>query len=260
MCGNGHRFDAARQGYLNLGTTRMPAGDDAAMVARRLEVAEAGVYAPLTDHLVEVARDHLAPAAGEQRLIVDVGAGPGVHLARILEAVGDHHGIAVDASRYAARRAARAHPAITAIVADVWAGLPIADDAVDLLLDVFAPRNGAEFARILAPTGVLVLVTPRPGHLGELTRALGLLGVDPEKTRRVDDELADRFTRREGRPLTWEMSLDRSVATAVATMGPSAHHLDPRALTTGLQRLDWPQTVTGDVEVAVYTPRTTEET
>ena len=81
----------------------------------------------------------------------------------------------------AARRAARAHPRAGAAVCDVWRGLPLADACADVVLDVFAPRNGAEFRRVLRPGGRLVVVTPTPAHLAELVPLLGLIGVDPDK-------------------------------------------------------------------------------
>lgn len=67
----------------------------------------------------------------------------------------------------------------------MWQGLPVQDAAADVILDVFAPRSGQEFARVLRPGGVLVVVTPAPGHLAELVTALGMVGVDPAKPQRL---------------------------------------------------------------------------
>jgi 23S rRNA (guanine745-N1)-methyltransferase len=53
------------------------------------------------------------------------------------------------------------------------AGLPLADACADLMLDIFAPRNGAEFHRVLRPGGALLVVTPHPDHLAELVGPLG---------------------------------------------------------------------------------------
>ncbi len=76
-----------------------------------------------------------------------------------------------------------------AVVADTWAGLPVRDGAVDRVLVVFAPRNGAETARVLAPGGRLVVVTPAADHLAELVGPLGLLSVDPAKAERLAGSL-----------------------------------------------------------------------
>ena len=92
--------------------------------------------------------------------MLDLGAGTGHHLAGVLDALPGALGIALDTSRPALRHAARAHADIAAVVADVWQALPIADATVDLVLDVFSPRNGAEMARVLKPGGAALVVIP----------------------------------------------------------------------------------------------------
>jgi 23S rRNA (guanine745-N1)-methyltransferase len=67
--------------------------------------------------------------------------------------------VAVDASKYAARRAARAHPRLGAVVDDTWREVPVRSRAIALAACIFAPRNGPEIARVLAPGGELVVVT-----------------------------------------------------------------------------------------------------
>ena len=63
-----------------------------------------------------------------------------------------------------------------------------------MLLNVFAPRNGAEFHRVLDPAGTLLVVTPDTDHLAELVDALDLLRVDPDKADRVTGSLGGHFT------------------------------------------------------------------
>ena len=75
----------------------------------------------------------------------------------------------MDISARALRRAARAHPAIGAVGWDTWRPFPVRDAVMSLVLDVFAPRNAAEFRRVLRDDGALIVVTPAPGHLAELT-------------------------------------------------------------------------------------------
>ena len=111
-CAHGHSFDVARQGYVNLATEGAAGGDDAAMVAARTEFLSGGWYDPLTRRCGDALAE--APAGA----VADLGAGTGHHLAAV---VGDRDGVALDASAYAARRAARAHPRVGAVVADAWA-------------------------------------------------------------------------------------------------------------------------------------------
>jgi 23S rRNA (guanine745-N1)-methyltransferase len=86
---------------------------------------------------------------------------------------------------------------------------------------VFAPRAGAEFARVLAPGGRLIVVTPAPDHLRELGLALG---VDPRKDERLAATLAPWFVREDERDLRTTLRLSDADAAAVAAMGPSAFH------------------------------------
>ncbi|MFI7636813.1 putative RNA methyltransferase [Nonomuraea sp. NPDC049400] len=163
-------------------------------------------------------------------LIVDAGAGTGHYLAAALNAVNDGIGMAFDVSKHAVRRAARVHPRAGAFVADVWRPLPIRDGVADVVIDVFAPRNGPEFRRILRPGGVAVVVTPARRHLSPLVEELGLLSVDEEKERRLARSL-EGFVESERRSIDFEMELGHDDIAQVVGMGPSAWHTDTNDLT-----------------------------
>lgn len=162
-------------------------------------------------------------------LIVDAGTGTGHYLAAVLDAVDDGIGMAFDVSKHAVRRAARAHPRAGAFVADVWRPLPIRSGVADVVIDVFAPRNGPEFRRVLRPGGVAVVVTPTAEHLSPLVEELGLLSVDDEKERRLARSL-EGFAEAERRTIAFEMELGHDDVAQVIGMGPSAWHQDPDAL------------------------------
>ena len=117
-CPEHHCLDIAKQGYVTMTST--PAGanaDTVEMIAARQRVLDAGLFGDLDARLAEI-------LIGRDR-IVEVGAGTGHHLAQVLEAHPDSHGLASDVSKAAIRRAAKAHPRMAAVVADTWAGLPI---------------------------------------------------------------------------------------------------------------------------------------
>jgi len=154
-------------------------------------------------------------------------------------------GVALDLSAIAIRRAARAHERAGAVVADVTERLPVVDDAAAVVLDVFAPRNQVEYARVLHPDGLLVVVTPRAGHLAELAEAT--ISVDPEKARRLHESLEPAFVLRSSEDLTWTMDLTAEDVHDVVHMGPSHHHVDPDAVFA-------PASVTAAVTVSTWSP------
>ncbi|MET8229991.1 putative RNA methyltransferase [Micromonospora sp. NPDC005298] len=188
-------------------------------------------------------------------LVVDAGAGTGRYLGAVLAALPHAVGLALDVSKPALRRAARAHPRAAAALADTWQRLPLADRSTAVLLNVFAPRNGPEFHRVLDPGGTLLVVTPAADHLTELVDTLDLLRVDPDKADRVAANLGGHFTPVSSTVHRAELTLNRTEVATLVGMGPSAWHTDPDALATRLAALPEPVRVTVAVRLDVLTPR-----
>ena len=120
------------------------------MVAAREAFLAAGHFDPVIAAVTAAAERALAAASAGG--VVELGAGTGVQLADVLDRHPERVGLAIDRSRPAARRAARAHPRLGAVVCDVWRGLPVRSGAAALVLNAFAPRNGPEIARVLHPS------------------------------------------------------------------------------------------------------------
>jgi len=250
-CATGHSFDIARQGYVNLlpGGASAGTADTAAMVAERASFLAAGHFEPIVSAVAQAVAERAADVPG---CVLDAGAGTGQYLARALDETPDKVGIALDISKHAARKAVRAHPRIVAAVCDVWAGLPVRDRAAAIVLNVFAPRNAAEFARVLAPGGCLVTVTPEPSHLRELVDILGLVSVDADKDRRLEGTLGEWFERVERHRIEARLTLTHEEAMALALMGPSAWHVAPASLAEALAALPEPVETTLAVGLMVW--------
>lgn len=282
VCDHRHTYDIARHGHVTLARAPA-AGDDAPMVAARAAVFDAGHYAPLTAALARAAEQMAAAGEGDGaaahgesaaphgggaaahgegatargegaaagtaagaapgRVVLDIGAGTGHHLAGVLRALPGALGFALDTSRPALRLAARAHPDVAAVVGDVWEALPLQDGAVDLALVVFAPRNGAEIARVLTPGGAALVVIPTPEHLGELAHLHGVQ-VDPEKPERLERTLGAHLVHEATAPVRWTMALSAEDVEHVIRMSPAgAHRREGEARAA---------TVTGSVELRTY--------
>ena len=248
-CEAGHAFDRARQGHVTLlppGRTPV-AGDSAQMVADRVAFLGSGAFAGVSRVLGDAVVAGEPPAA-----LLDLGGGTGHHLAAVLDRLPDAVGVVLDASRYAARRAAGVSPRVLAVVADAWAPLPLRDAAVDRVLGVFAPRNGPETARVLRPGGRLVVVTPAPDHLTELVGPLGLLRVDPDKEARLAATLEPHLAHLTTTVHREAVELSRSAVLTLVGMGPHARHLTSETLAAGVAALPEPVRVTVAVQVSSW--------
>jgi 23S rRNA (guanine745-N1)-methyltransferase len=260
-CGAGHSFDVARQGYLNLlpGNARTGSADTAAMVQARTAFLGAGHYAPIATAVAvaavaarETGAAGRSGAEGAAAGVLDLGAGTGYHLAAALERLPGARGVALDISKHALKAAARAHPRIAAVGCDAWAGLPLGDAVADVAINVFAPRDPAELARVLAPGGTLIVATPNPGHLGELVASVGMLTVPERKRERLAGKLGGLFEPVSETAVERELTLGHGDLAALVAMGPSARHLSGDAIAERVAALADPLAVTMSVTVASY--------
>jgi 23S rRNA (guanine745-N1)-methyltransferase len=180
--------------------------------------------------------------------IVDSGCGTGYYLTELLARRDDWRALALDVSVDAVAMAVRSAGGHTAgVVADVWRALPVRDDSADVVLCVFAPRNAAEFARLLRPQGRLVVVTPAENHLTELRESGRVIGMQSDKLAHLDDALAGPFTLDDRRRLEYGVGLLPHEVQSLAGMGPSGHH-GPAEAPSGSERTH----VTVAVDVSSY--------
>jgi len=189
-CADGHCFDLAAQGYVNLlpvqnKRSRDP-GDSKEMVAARRRFLEAGHYAPIA---AAVARAVFADAAPGQALAcLDAGCGEGYYLRQLAAAAAVEARpltlAGLDISKWAVQAAAKRdlHDARNAAVAaaspsTTWivgsnAGLPVLPATLDRVLCMFGFPVYPEFARVLRPGGELLQVDAGPDHLRELREVI----------------------------------------------------------------------------------------
>lgn len=257
VCESGHSFDAAKQGYFNLlvGRGTAFAADTADMVAARTAFLDAGHYRPLAAAVAAAAQPVLQ---GPDPAVLDSGTGTGHYLRAILDTVGSEVPVAavgLDISKFALRRAARLNPEAVNLVSDVWQPFPVADAAVDAVMVVFAPRNAAEFSRVLKPSGRLVVVTPRQGHLAEIASQTGMLGIEPAKDERLADALGDHFELLSAEDLHLDLQLSPDDVANLALMGPAGHHTGRAELSAKLAGFPALSRVSAKFRISVFLPR-----
>ena len=247
---SGHSFDVAKQGYVTLaaGAGLKHKGDDMDMVNARETYLAMGHFAPFVEAVtgaVQGALDSASLAESTPASLLEVGAGTGYYLAHTLDSIAEARGVGLDISPHAAKHLAKCHPRVGAVVADVWERLPIRDESVDAISVVFAPRNPAEFQRVLAPSGQVIVLTPDAGHLDELREPLGILGVEDGKVERMYEQ-AEGFLEQAADPvdISFPIELDKASVAAQVGMSPSARHISAGELAERMVALPPTLTVT----------------
>ncbi len=145
------------------------------MVRARQEFLNAGYYQPLCRALCMALIRLCASQKGQCIHVLDAGCGEGYYTTQIAQALWQADIMAeisgVDISKFALDKAARKNSQITYAVASIF-HLPVADQSLDLLLNLFAPYCNEEFARVLRPGGLMALVIPGEAHLWELKQTV----------------------------------------------------------------------------------------
>jgi len=162
-CLKGHSFDISKEGYVNLLMSNAQGkrhGDDKLMVKARKSFLDKGYYSFLRDKINEI--------IGSGNTVLDSGCGEGYYT-ELFSENNDVLGIDIskEALKYASKRCKNAKFAVASI-----SDIPLPDNSVDAVINIFAPDSPAEFLRILNPEGRYITVTPMENHLIELKSAV----------------------------------------------------------------------------------------
>lgn len=164
-CGNGHSFDVAKEGYVNLLRSSKSGdliGDDKISARMRRDFLNKGYYSVLKDELCHIFSE-------KQGSVLDICCGEGYYTS----ALGENSNLNVfgfDIAREMVRLAAKRGKG-TYFVANM-ANIPIAEGSMDYCTHLFAPFNEAAFAKVLKNGGRLYTVIPGRFHLWGLKQAV----------------------------------------------------------------------------------------
>lgn len=256
VCENGHSFDQSKQGYLTLlgkGSEQKTA-DTLDMVVRRQRFLEKGFYEPFAQTVADTLKEFLPKQ--ESYLLGDFGAGPGYYSKAVVQALSGAECIAFDLSKRALQRSKAEH--VYPIVADTWEGFPLKDDALDGGFNIFAPRNAAEFSRVLKAGAPLIVSTPTPQHLLEIRSAADLIKIgrqDHTKREDLHEKFDSIFDFVETRVCEFPLVLESQDVEDLVMMGPNAYHTNLADLQKVLSELPHPFEGTFSVETHIFLAR-----
>jgi len=199
-CKNGHSFDIARQGYVNLLPVQQKRskdpGDSKDMVLARSNFLNTGVYAPIANRLATlicalvnsfIAGDDVI-SAGNEILLLDAGCGEGYYTDLVYQYLRQQNPTTqfsvagLDISKPAIHEAAKRNKHIAWIVGTNRQP-PLFESSVDIILCVFGFQSFDGFIKILKSGGRIILVEPGPDHLTELRE---IIYTDVKKTEPMD--------------------------------------------------------------------------
>jgi 23S rRNA (guanine745-N1)-methyltransferase len=179
FCANGHSFDIARQGYVNLfpvqhKKTRDP-GDSKEMVAARSRFLESAAYLRIAEILDQVALSIIPNKV--KYSVLDAGCGEGYYLEQLYRSLSQNGKekevslVGLDVSKWAILAAAKRNAAVTWVVGSNKIP-PLLPDSVDLIICAFGFPFFDSFKKVLRPGGRLILADAGPDHLMELRQVI----------------------------------------------------------------------------------------
>ena len=235
-CENAHAFDIAKEGYINLLTKKLPdsMGDSKEMLLARRAFLEDGHYQPLVTPITTLLYDYLKMDRDNGLPYInmlDAGCGEGYYLGQLQRALGqqlpDAHidYIGLDIAKEAMRMAAKRYKDIHFLVANLKERLVFANDSLHILLNIFAPRNIEEFARILTLGGIALVVIPAPQHLRQLRATLSLLSIEEHKQEHVIEQFSPHFTYIGATSVHSTLHLNNQEILQAVMMTPNYWHL-----------------------------------
>ena len=230
VCTNRHSFDLAKFGYVNLAPQVKASKDyDKENFQNRQLVLENGFY----DHILTSLSECLSPLDHPAN-ILDIGCGEGYYSRSLQERYPDHSFYAFDLSKESIQLAAKSDQEwkVKWFVGDL-ARLPLLDQSMDLLLDIFSPANYQEFKRVLAPDGRLIKVIPTATHLQEIRQKVKdhLDQVD-YSNEQIIQHFSDHFTIENTIHCQERFELTPALREALLSMTPLLFHVDPA-------QIDW---------------------
>lgn len=220
-CGQGHSYDVAKQGYVNLHVVQHKhsknPGDTPESVDARRAFLQGGYYQPLQHAVVALLKQL------DVKTVLDIGCGEGYYTSAMQQVV--EQCVGVDIAKNAVQRAAKLNTEVTWVVG-TGATLPVLDQSMDACTSLFSPIPQAEIARILKDDGYLIVVTPASEHLYAMREAL-FEQVNPHIPEKFVEQLQDLFELKQEQIINAPFVLDQQALKNLIAMTPYAYKASP---------------------------------
>ncbi len=197
ICENGHSFDIARQGYVNLlpvqhKRSKQP-GDSKAMVLARSHFLNTGIYEVIAHKLTQTVSTCIIN--DNALCFLDAGCGEGYYFDFLLDKLRQQEGannlsfIGLDISKDAIVQATKRNKQ-TSWVVGTNRRPPVANESIDIILCMFGFFCEEGFHKVLKPCGKIIMVDPGVEHLKELREIIYEKIKKPSTTevRQVDEK------------------------------------------------------------------------
>lgn len=169
VCANRHTFDIAAKGYANFfkRPSKITEVYDKDLFFARKNISDAGIYDKMCGEINRIAAEHLSAEANT--LILDAGSGGGNITVKIADFIPGALYAAMDLSKEAVEFASANYfrENIFWLVGNLN-GIPLANESVDIILNIMSPANYGEFKRTLKSGGILIKVLIEADYLKEL--------------------------------------------------------------------------------------------
>lgn len=251
VCANGHCFDIAKQGYVNLLPVQQKKskepGDSKAMLQARRRFLNHAYYEPLISAMASLLKAHSLSS------LLDLGCGEGYYahkLKQSLQSQGqDIQFLGLDIAKPAivmAARSAQLNQDDSQFCIASSFSPPYLDACFDGVYTVFAPVDFKQLDRIIRPSGIWLRVTAGQQHLKQLRQVIYNEVQDYQEHHKAPDG----FQVIEEAKLTFPITLNQAHLTELLLMTPFYWQLRPekQALFSKIESL----LVDCDFEIRVY--------
>lgn len=209
QCINGHNFDIAKEGYINLYMKKsQSSGDEKEMIQARNSFLSNDFYSFLREEINKLI------ISFNTKSLVDLACGEGYYT-NYFEV---KNKIGIDLSKSGLKIASKKDKTTTYVLSSIF-NTPIKSNSIDTVLTCFAPIAKEEIRRILKTNGHFILIRPNVLHLNELRKAV----YDNPYDNVVENIIIDGLTKEKEYSISNKEVLDNKQLISLFKMTPYFH-------------------------------------